>query len=97
MVVRLYAGFQVVAGDVVFHVRSTLLTLVQVWALYDDTPAETIAVEFKPHHSYILGKKKAATLGVSESVSDADSVFIILFLVYSHLTDLRYGINVRGH
>lgn len=57
----------------------------QVWALYKDEPAETVAVEFKPYLSKTFRKSEAATLRVS--IPDVESVFVILFLVYSQVTE----------
>lgn len=52
-----------------------------MWALHEN---RSIAVEFKPYRSKLIGKTKSAALGVF--VSDADSVFIILFLIFSEVT-----------
>ncbi|KAF9460048.1 hypothetical protein BDZ94DRAFT_1266793 [Collybia nuda] len=58
----------------------------KVLNVQDDEPTPSPAVELTPYRSKTFGKADPAMLMIS--VPDADSVFLILILVYSHLTEL---------
>ncbi|KAF9460052.1 hypothetical protein BDZ94DRAFT_1324341 [Collybia nuda] len=58
----------------------------KVSSVQDDRSAPSPAVEFTPYRSKTFGKADPATLLVS--VPDGDSIFLVLILIYSHLTEL---------